>query len=431
VTGSVVRTDVVVVGAGFTGLSAAQVLSQAGIDFIVMEARDRVGGRVEAMRNGLGELIDSGGQFVCDDMPELMAVLRSRGKTLVESHVSGALIAQPAMSDAEARLTYAASMAIRDRVNAISPDDPAIAGLSVAAWLARQDDPPPSKSAFQSMVEGLWCLSVGRIPLWYLIDNDRRVTNEVSELQYFVAETMHSLADDLARDLGDRVWLGSAVTRIDHGPNGVRLTLAGARSSATAAIEARSVIVSVPPMTASGLEFKPPLPAPLRHALGVWQSGSVIKVLLRYDRPFWRERGLSGMVMWREPAGLFAFDMSKDILHPMLGVFVGGPLALRWAAYGASRFGDEIISKLTAAFGPEAGDILDFTVRNWISDRWSGGAYSDLVVDMHATDAEKLVSAGAPPVYFASSELSPSFPGYIEGAIVAGRAAAAKCIASL
>ncbi len=107
---------------------------------------------------------------------------------------SGALIAQPAMSDAEARLTYAASMAIRDRVNAISPDDPAIAGLSVAAWLARQDDPPPSKSAFQSMIEGLWCLSVGRIPLWYLIDNDRRVTNEVSELQYFVAETMHALA---------------------------------------------------------------------------------------------------------------------------------------------------------------------------------------------------------------------------------------------
>lgn len=137
------------------------------------------------------------------------------------------------------------------------------------------------------------------------------------------------------------------------------------------------------------------------------------------------------MVMWREPAGLFAFDMSKDILHPMLGVFVGGPLALRWAAYGASRFRDEIISKLTAAFGPEAGDILDFTVRNWISDRWSGGAYSDLVVDMHATDAEKLISTGAPPVHFASSELSPSFPGYIEGAIVAGRAAAAKCIASL
>ncbi len=71
-------------------------------------------------------------------------------------------------------------------------------------------------------------------------------------------------------------------------------------------------------------------------------------------------------------------------------------------------------------------------MRNWISDRWSGGAYSDLVVDMHATDAEKLIShRRRRPSHFASSELSPSFPGYIEGAIVAGRAAAAKCIASL
>jgi monoamine oxidase len=191
------------------------------------------------------------------------------------------------------------------------------------------------------------------------------------------------------------------------------------------------VIVSVPPMTASRLEFTPPLPAPLRHALGAWQSGSVIKVLLRYARPFWRERGLSGMVMWRDPVGLFALDISKDAHHPMLGVFVGGPLALRWAAYETSRFRHEIISQLAAALGPEAGDILDFTLRNWISDRWSGGAYSDLVVDMHATDAEKLLLAGAPPVHFAASELSPSFPGYIEGAIVAGRAAAAKCIASL
>ncbi|TIV34413.1 MAG: FAD-dependent oxidoreductase, partial [Mesorhizobium sp.] len=62
------RTDVVIVGAGFTGLCAALELNRAGIDFLVLEARDRVGGRVEAVRNGLGELIDSGGQFLCQDM---------------------------------------------------------------------------------------------------------------------------------------------------------------------------------------------------------------------------------------------------------------------------------------------------------------------------------------------------------------------------
>ena len=81
------RTDVVVVGAGFTGLSAAHELNKAGIDFVLLEARDRVGGRVEAVRNGLAERIDSGGQFLCEDMPELMALAKARRKTFVETYV--------------------------------------------------------------------------------------------------------------------------------------------------------------------------------------------------------------------------------------------------------------------------------------------------------------------------------------------------------
>ena len=75
--------DVIVVGAGFCGLTAANELKAAGIDVPVLEARDRVGGRVEAQTNGLGETVDTGGQFICDDMPEVMALAKKHGKTLV------------------------------------------------------------------------------------------------------------------------------------------------------------------------------------------------------------------------------------------------------------------------------------------------------------------------------------------------------------
>ncbi|TIV49404.1 MAG: FAD-dependent oxidoreductase, partial [Mesorhizobium sp.] len=132
------RTDVIVVGAGFTGLSAALELKRAGVDFLVLEARDRVGGRVEAMRNGLGELIDSGGQFLCEDMPELMALAKARGKTFVETYVDGEFITHPSMSVEEAERTYRIAMAIRERMNGIAPDDPSITGLTVATWLERQ-----------------------------------------------------------------------------------------------------------------------------------------------------------------------------------------------------------------------------------------------------------------------------------------------------
>ncbi|TIN30961.1 MAG: flavin monoamine oxidase family protein [Mesorhizobium sp.] len=419
------KTDVVIVGAGFTGLSAALKLKAAGIDFVLLEARDRVGGRVESRLNGLGERIDSGGQFLCEDMPELMALVEARGKTLIETYVHGDFITHPAMSAQQAGRTYHAAMAIRERMNEIDPDDASIAGLTVADWLAFQHDTADAKAAFRSMIEGLWCLALEQVPLWHLIDNDRRITNEVPELQYFLGETMQSLAEDLAGDLGNRVRLAEPVTRVEHGLYGVRAV------SPKGVIEARAAMIALPPATASRLDFSPALPAALAKALDVWDSGAVIKLLVRYPKPFWRERGLSGMVMWRDVQGLFACDASKDADHAALVVFIGGPLALRWREFSDAALLAEVKARLVDALGLEAAGIIDFSHRDWTRDRWSGGAYSDLIVDVTATDAERRILAGALPVYFAASELSPSFPGYIEGAIVAGRIGAHKIIAGL
>ena len=144
---------------------------------------------------------------------------------------------------------------------------------------------------------------------------------------------MQSLADDLAGDLGDRLRLGdagrraSSMRRTAFGSSrrdGVDRSARGAgRRAAGDGVEARLLARRCRPR--------------LARALGVWESGAVIKVLVRYPRAFWRERGLSGMVMWRDLPGLFACDASKDAEHAALVVFIGGPLALRWR--GAGRGG--------------------------------------------------------------------------------------------
>jgi len=408
---------VVVVGAGFCGLSAAIALKNAGLEVVVLEARDRVGGRVEGSVNGLGETVDTGGQFICDDMPEVMALARRHGRALVESDFSGEYVVQP--EPGSGMRDRGGADLLRERMNRISPDDAAIAGLTVADWMARQDEPDGVKAAFRAMIEGLWCIGIDRLPLWYLIDNDRRLTNEVGELQYSLADTMQALARDLADGLGERLRLETPVARIERGAHGVTVHAAGG------AVEADAVLVAVPPVMAGRIAQEPALPAELVRALGAWESGTVIKVLVRYADAFWRRDGRSGTVMWREPSGLFAFDCSKDSKHATLAFFIGGPLALQWRTRGEAAVRAEVIARLVAALGPQAGDMLDMTVRNWTGDRWSGGAYSDLIVDMQAHDAEAVMRRGAPPLFFAASELSPSFPGYIEGAIVAGREAAA------
>jgi len=157
------RTDVAIVGAGFAGLAAAHELQAAGIDYLLVEARDRVGGRVEAGRNGLGESLDLGGQFLCDDMPEIMALAARHGKTLVRSHMTGASVVQPGFN--EAGRLYAHVSAMRERMNGIDPDDPSIAGLSVAAWADAQDEDEHTKDGFRSMIEGLWCQPPDAVPL--------------------------------------------------------------------------------------------------------------------------------------------------------------------------------------------------------------------------------------------------------------------------
>ena len=129
------------------------------------------------------------------------------------------------MPDDEAEELYERYAALRDRMNEVDPDEPGGRESSPShGWLREQpDEPTDAKRGFRSTIEGLWCLALGRLPLWYLIDNDRRITNEVAELQYFLGETMHSLAGRPCRRARRR-GCGSAtpVTRIEHGRDGVR-----------------------------------------------------------------------------------------------------------------------------------------------------------------------------------------------------------------
>jgi len=416
--------DIIVAGAGFTGLSAALDLKRRGARILVLEARDRVGGRVESVINGLGERVDTGGQFTCDDMINIMALLGERGHALVSPRFEGIDISVPPTPSAQLTRISQGAMAIRDRYNRISPSDPTIAGLSVADWLERQPEDRDAKAAFRSMIEGLWCMALEDLPLWHLIDNDRRITNEQYELQHYPARTLHALAKDLATDLGDALRLSTPVASIEVGDTGVTVF------TPKETFAARSVLIAMPPSMTARLTYAPALPAQLARALSVWRSGAVIKLVLRYERAFWRDKGLSGVVMWRDPVGLFACDTGTAD-RPTLSAFVGGPLALEWRERGMDAVRQDMLERLAAALGSEAATPLDATVRDWCHDPWSGGAYSDLVVDMHATDAETVIAAGAPPLFFACSEISPSFPGYVEGAIVAGRMAAERILSRL
>jgi len=410
--------DVIVIGAGFTGLSAALELQRRGLSFLLIEASSRVGGKVASRRNALNERLDAGGQFFCQDMPSVMNLVGRYCKAKVETPVEGVFSVQPKADPEVARRIYRSAAAMRENLHAMAPDDPAVAGLSVADWLGKQPAAPETKAAFHSMVEGLWCLPMATIPLWYLIDNNRRITNHTFELQYFLQDSMHSLADDMADEIGERLVLGAPVTQIRHADG--RATVATPKGEFTG----RKIILALPPTMAAKVVYSPPIPETLGQALAAWKSGSVAKTILRYSRTFWRDQGLSGMVLWRDVHGLFACDASSDAEHAALVVWTAGPLADLWRSEGEPAMKKRLVERLSAALGPEAAAPLDISLRDWTGDPWVGGGYSDIITDMSARDAEKRLREGFGALFFASSEISPSFPGYIEGAVMAGGIAA-------
>jgi monoamine oxidase len=412
------KHDVIVIGAGFTGLTAANELRDAGLDVILLEAHNRVGGRVESTVLQDGLRIDSGGQFICEDMPEVMALAKAHGKTLIRAFDSGEVIFRPSIAVDRADEVYGQVDALRNRIATIDLADPSIATMTVSEWIVTQDIDDDVAQAFSALVKGLWCRAPDEISFVYLAANQRRMTNTVSELEFFLAETMHSLADDLAAKLGDRLKLDSGVTRIVHSKEGVAV-YCGARR-----FDAAEVIIAVPPVMARKLTFEPPLPATLVTALSAWASGQVIKASVGYSKAFWRERGLSGTVVWSEPQGLYACDASRREDTAALVVFIGGPLAFDWHQREEAELKTFLLGELAAALGEDVGNPIEFSLRDWVDDTWSGGAYSDIVIDVHAADAEQAMLAGTSSIRFASSELSPSFAGYIEGAIVAGKVAA-------
>jgi len=410
-----VERDVIVVGAGFTGLTAARELIAAGMDVLLLEARDRVGGKVESTVLSSGTRVDTGGQFFCRDMTELTGLIAAQGRKPVMTHYDGETIYRPPISQEQGYERWRGVDALRDRMIATRPDDPELAKLTVADWVARQEDVSADvRKSFLRLIKGLWCRSPEEVSFAWLASNDRRITNTYSEMEMFLPETVHAVADTLAATLGDRLKLNTPVTHIEHSDAGVTVTAGGERFSA------RRLVLAVPPVMIRKLDFAPALPERLFHALDAWSPGLSIKVLVSYDEPFWHKKGLSGAVMWHEPQGLYACDASCGDYAGQV-IFIGGPEAEYWHRRPQEELVDFIREQLTAAFGPQGGSARDIHIRDWVNDPWSDGAYSDVVTRLDAPGAEDILREGLASVRFASSELALSYPGYIEGAIIAGK----------
>lgn len=422
------RDLVAVVGAGFTGLTVATRLEAAGVDVVLLDARPRVGGKVESDLDALGRRVDTGGQFVCDDMPHVLALIAAQGGRLVTvDHVrpghgllgGGALTDDPATVREhfeEAEIAYAAVTHLPD----LPPGDT----RSLADWFASLGLPQRVLAAARSAFDGVMCTDISDIPLHHVIDLARRTPLHREELQYVVADTLHAVAESVAATLHSAPLLATPARAVEVSGRTVSVITDGGT------IAADHVVLAVPPSALAGIAFSPPLPAPVAAAATAFRPGSVLKFLLRYELAFWANADVGPSRAWLEPRGLYVGDASIDDV-PMLVAFLGGPASETWRSLGAAARRRTLLEHLVEAYGPDAANPVSYVERDWCPDEWGSGGYWNVLADPARRDAVEVLRAGTSGLTFASTELAPSFPGYVEGAITAGDQAAERVLRAM
>lgn len=442
------KLDVIVVGAGLAGLKAGQVLRAAGKRVLVLEARDRVGGR--AMAGEIcGEAVDFGGQWVGPQQKLVLAeaaahevALRpqySDGENILSRHgevrrYRGDIPKLPLLALAELGLVQRRWRRDMSRLPADAPWTARHArawdALSLEAWILKHVRMAAARDFVRAVAAALLCADTALVSYLFFLDMLRRgggletmlAVKGGAQQDKFVGGAWQ-IATRMAAQLGDRVVLDAPVTQIAQDETGVRVTAAGGR------FEAQQVIVATPPPMAARISFTPHLPAARAGLLQRMPMGAVIKVHVAYQTPFWRQHGLSGAAVSTNHHLGVVFDQTPQ--DGRIGILVGlieGAHAVAMSTLSAAARRQQVMADLEHYFGGEAAQAIGYAEQDWVSAPWSEGGYAAYMPPgvMSAYGASLRAPNGR--IHWAGTETATAFAGYLDGALQSGIRAAGEVL---
>jgi monoamine oxidase len=440
--------DVIVVGAGFAGLAAAKALRAAAVEPLVVEARDRVGGRT-CSGSIAGLTIDLGGMWVGPTQTVLDALAREydvktypqyiTGKSAIELNgkwVSSegedflALLSLPVKLDV-AQLVYRLTK-LSDSINPESPwshpKADAFDAMTLQTWLDAHTHTDGAMSFMVSLIRSVFCAEPADLSflfcLFYLKSGgnlEELTTFRHGAQQRLFVGGVHQLSQRMADQLGERVLRNSPVTDIEQDVEGITVTCSAA------SFRAKAVIVAVAPALAARISYSPLLPHKRDALTQRMPMGSVIKVWIAYPTPFWRARGFSGLFSSDTAAFGPAFDVTPPGTNAgIIAGFFDARNSVEWSARTPEQRRAEVVRCLTTAFGAEAATPLEYVEKNWTQERYSLGCYTGTLGPGALTQFGATLRERIGRIFFAGTESSPIWAGYIEGALRSGARAAAE-----
>jgi monoamine oxidase len=434
--------QVVIIGAGAAGLAAGQALRDAGVPFVILEARDRIGGRMFTLRpRGFPVPIELGAEFTHGEASEVVEIAAARGLRVVDvagrrwraRHGDLSLlddfwerldrVMRRLDEEREPDRTFAEALA---RNTSLDPDDRALALQFVQGFHAAHPGIISERA-----------LAAGGSP------GDDVRERRIGRVLDGYASIVNALAEGITR----RLRLRSVVNAIEWRAGSVIVRVAGARPA-----RGRAAIITVPlgvlaaPRDERGaITFEPPLPPSKRSAISALTMGAVARIALRFDAPFWTTARFAATAGDERLDTLSFLHGTSDVefpvwwttypvRSPLLIGWCGGPAALQLVGTTKAEFEAAALRSLASLLPTTVATLRKHLIsshtHDWIADPYSRGAYS--YARVNGDDAPKRL--GQPverTLYFAGEAADPEGrTGTVHGAIATGRRAAALIIAN-
>jgi monoamine oxidase len=446
------RADIVVVGAGFAGLVAARRIADSGRSVALLEARDRVGGRVLNHDIGGGNVVEVGGQWIGPTQDKIGALAKEMGVETFPTYYKGKNVLVldgkrslykgtiPRINPA-VLLDFGRAQLVFDRMAKQVPvDAPWTApraeewdSQTFDSWMKRNARSKTAREFFRLFSEAVFAAEPSEYSLLNALFYTRsgkgfnKLTGTPGGAQQDrLVGGSQLVALRLAERLGDIVRLSSPVRHIAWGSGRVRV------SGDSADIEAERVIVAIPPTLAGRIVYDPPLPAFRDQLTQRIPNGSVIKCHAIYARPFWRDEGLTGNATGDRGPVKLTYDNSPPNGSPgvLLG-FLEGKHAREMGRLPADERRAAVIECFTRYFGPEAATPDDYFEKDWSEDEWTRGCYGAHFPPGVWTAFGPALRAPIGEIHWSGTETATDWSGYIDGAVQSGERAALEALATL
>jgi len=444
-----IETDVCVVGAGLAGLIAARDLVGAGKDVVVLEARDRVGGRVLNGELGDGTVVELGGQWIGPTQNRMARLVDDLGLETFPTyndgdhtlHLDGKKstyrgtiphVNRRVLVDMGQAQTRFDRLAKRVPLEAPWLADRAAAwdGQTFETWIRRNTATRGARELLRLYSEAVFAAEPSDYSLLHAlfythsgggVDMLAGTRGGAQQDRFVGGSQLVPLR--LAEALGDRVHLSRPVRRVAHTPDAVTVLADGQL------VLARHVVIAIPPTLTARIVYEPILPSARDQLTQRVPAGSVIKCHVVYDRPFWRDDGLSGQATSDRGPAKVVFDSSPPSGSPgVLLAFLEGAHARLLSRAEPDARRAAVLGSLVELFGPRAGEPIDFVERDWSAEEWTRGCYGAHFPTGVWTQYGPELRAPIGRIHWAGAETATVWNGYMDGAVQSGERAAAEIL---